>query len=92
MSAPDVPASRLRRGELHPDAARERYIEIVPPDPAARCQICGGGAGVPLVVLSPVVDRTNGQRITIALCRACAERAGQVADHTVPPGRARRRP
>jgi len=88
MSRPDVPASSLTRkvsGGLHPDAQRIRYIEIVPPEPRARCQVCGEGAGLPLVILSPVIDRDNGQRITIALCRSCAEYSAKVADHTVPP-------
>lgn len=88
MSRPDVPSSSLTRkvsGNLHPDAQRVKHIVIVPPDPRARCQLCGEGGGLPLVVLSPVVDRDNGQRITIALCRSCAEYSAKVADHTVPP-------
>jgi hypothetical protein len=87
VTRPDVPASALvrRTGNLHPDAQRVKHIELVRPDPRARCQVCGEGAGQPLVILCPVVDRDNGQRITIALCRSCAEYSGKIADHTVPP-------
>ena len=69
MSEPDVPASRLRRGQLAPAAARLRYISVIHPDAEARCQICGNPA--PIHVLEPVVDRANGQRISIALCDPC---------------------
>ncbi len=89
MSRPDVPASSLARkvgGNLHPDAQRVRYIVLrAPIGGGGRCQICGEGKGLPLVVLEPVIDRDNGQRITIALCRSCAEYSGKIADHTVPP-------
>jgi hypothetical protein len=67
--SPDVPASRLRRGQLTPDAARVRYIVTIPADPKGQCQICDTPA--PLHVLEPVVDRTNGQRTSIALCDPC---------------------
>jgi hypothetical protein len=69
VSEPDVPASRLRRGQLAPEAARVRYIITIPADPKGRCQICD--TPEPIHVLEPVVDRTNGQRITIALCDRC---------------------
>ena len=72
----DVPVSALlrRHGRLTLEAARFRYIELRRPDPKASCQICEGGQGCELVVLSPVIDRISGQRITIALCEECAFR------------------
>jgi len=90
----DVPASRLRNsGNLAPDAARLRYMQLVGPDPKSLgCQVCGGNKDQPLVILEPIVDHTTGQRITIAVCRPCILRAEEVSLHTVAPtkGRGRR--
>jgi len=87
----DVPASRLRRsGELHPDAARLKHMRIVTPGPKSLgCQVCGGSRDQPLVVIEPIIDHSNGQRITIAICRACIARADEVSLHTVAPARRR---
>ncbi len=85
----DVPPSRLRRELVGPEARRE-YIRPIPPDPIASCQICSARA--PELVLEPVVDRTNGQRITVAICAVCVEYAGKAKDHTIPPASRRKEP
>lgn len=77
----DVPASRLRR-KLHPDAARIRHTLSIPIDPAAACQLCD--AHERLVVLEPVIDRDNGQRITVAFCLPCLAHAVSLF-HDPPP-------
>ncbi len=99
MSAPDVPASRLR-GKLHPDAARLKYITCIVADDQTRCQVCCGlaGRGEIVVILEPEVDRSNGQRISIALCRKCvwfsgaAEEESPVQTRLKRPRRARKEP
>lgn len=88
---PDVPLSRLRPTELHPDAARVRYITPIQADPMARCQVCG--AAERLAALDAVVDRRNGQRIPIAVCLACLQRAvGWFEYYERPPRRRKAKP
>jgi hypothetical protein len=94
---PDVPTSSLTpRKRLHPDAARLRHSRPLPFDPRGACQVCESAVrpGAHLVVVEPVVDPNNGQRITVALCWDCVIHL--VALHNSPapvasPGRRRRR-
>jgi hypothetical protein len=87
----DVPASALaRRGKLLPEAARFRYTHSIPLDPAAACQVCDAHERV--IVFDPVVDRSNGQRITVALCLLCLAHGVALFDDPPPaPVKPRRR-
>jgi len=78
----DVPATRLRRPKRKVKVgldSRHEYVRGVAPDPRAACQTCGEGGGA-LAVLEVVIDRSNGQRITVAICRECARRAVEVSE------------
>lgn len=90
--APDVAASSLTRrvsGELPPDVARLRYVHVVKAGPEAACQVCNVRDHGNLIVFEPIVDRGNGQRITVALCLLCVVRG--VAAFEVPPPPPKRR-
>jgi hypothetical protein len=60
------------------EAARLAHIHHVPGG-RARCQLCGGGRAT-LIVFEPEIDRTNGQRITVAFCPPCVVWATQGLD------------
>lgn len=65
---------------------RSPKIYKAPGDPKARCQQCmtKRSAGKPLIIFEPCIDPSNGQRITIAICDVCIERA-EFVDAMEPP-------
>lgn len=70
--------------------SRATFIRLVPGDAQACCQLCdGGGRGYSLVVLEPIIDHSNGQRITVAICPACARALARKASEALPQPRRR---